>query len=323
MTLEPKSSEPNQPAVPKATYRVTHWPEYDRALVARGNLLLWFDEDFIRHHWQPEPTGQRGAPMKYSDQAIQTLLVLKATFKLAYRSLEGFARSLMTLMRLDYDVPDHTHLSRRAQPLQVEIPRRARNEPLPVVVDSTGLMIYGEGEWKVRKHGASKRRRWIKVHLATEAQVKDTIAVEVTTEAWADCEVLAGLIDQIDGAIEQIDGDGVDDTREAYAVSKQWDAKLVVPPRDNAVAWEDGHSRNEVLEQIESKGLATWKNASGYHQRSLAENAMYRLKQLFGDHLASRLFETQVVAVHARVAAMNIMTYLGMPVSVRVGSTIA
>ncbi len=46
-----------------------------------------------------------------------------------------------------------------------------------------------------------------------------------------------------------------------------------------------------------------------------------RLKQLFGDKLASRVFETQVVEVHARIAAMNVMTYLGMPVSVRVGTT--
>lgn len=323
MKRKPSSSDPRLPTAKKATYRVTNWPEYDRALVARGNVLLWFDEEFIRHHWKPKPTGKRGAPMKYSNQAIQTLLVLKATFKLDYRSLEGFTRSLMTLMSLDHDVPDHTHMSRRAKTLQVEIPRRARHEPMHVVVDSTGLKIYGEGEWKVRKHGASQRRRWIKVHLATDAQVKDTIAVEVTTEEWADCEVFAGLIDQIDGVIEQIDGDGAYDTREAYDVSKQRDAKLVVPPRENAVVWEDGHPRNDALEQIEAKGLATWKNESGYHQRSLAENAMYRLKQLFGDHLASRLFETQVVEVHARVAAMNIMTYLGMPVSVRVEPTIA
>lgn len=323
MEAKPKSSDLRQSTTAKAKYRVTNWPEYDRALVARGNIVLWFDEEHIRHHWHPESTGQRGAPIKYSDQAIQMLLILKATFKLVYRSLEGFACSLMNLMNLDYDVPDHSHMSRRAKSLQVEIPRRVRSEPMHVVVDSTGLKIYGEGEWKVRKHGASKRRRWIKVHLATDVQVKDTIAVEVTTEEWADCEVFASLMDQIEGVINQINADGAYDTREAYDVSQRRDAKLIVPPRENAVPWEDGHPRNEALKQIEVKGLTTWKRESGYHQRSLAENAMYRLKQLFGDHLASRLFETQVVEVHARIAAMNIMTYLGMPVSVRVEPTIA
>ena len=323
MKVKQSASDSNLFTPAKAKYRITNWPEYDRALVKRGDITVWFDEEFIRYHWRPEPAGRRGAPMKYSDQAIQTLLVLKATFKLAYRSLEGFARSLMTLLKLDYEVPDHSQMSRRAKKLQVTIPRRTRREPMHVVVDSTGLKIYGEGEWKVRKHGVSKRRRWIKVHLATDTHVKDTVAVEVTTEDWADCEVFAGLIDQIDGAIGQIDGDGAYDTREAYDVSKQREATLVVPPRENAVAWEEGHPRNEVLQKIEAKGLAAWKNESGYHQRSLAENAMYRLKQLFGDRLTSRLFETQVVEVHARIAAMNIMTYLGMPVSVRLEPTCA
>ena len=178
------------------------------------------------------------------------------------------------------------------------------------------MKIYGEGEWKVRKHGTSQRRRWIKVHLATDVAVKDTIAVEVTTEEWADCEVFEGLMNQIEGEIEQIDLDGAYDTRKVYEVAQQRNAKVVVPPRDNAVPWEEGHPRNDVLQQIEANGLEAWKNESGYHQRSLAENAMYRLKQLFGDHLNSRLFETQVVEVHARIAAMNIMTSLGMPVSV-------
>ncbi|MCF7987304.1 MAG: hypothetical protein K9L60_07030 [Methylovulum sp.] len=58
------------------------------------------------------------------------------------------------------------------------------------------------------------------------------------------------------------------------------------------MAWEDGHPRNEVLAQIQEKGLATWKDESGYHRRRIAENTMYRLKQLFGDKLASRVFET-------------------------------
>lgn len=305
----------------KAKHRVTNWPEYDRALVERGSLTVWFERGFVQTHWQAPPSGKRGAPLKYSDVAIQTLLMVKMVFGLTYRSLEGFARSLVTLMGLELDIPDHSHMARRAKRLQVGIPRRARSEPMHVVVDSTGLKVYGEGEWKVRKHGASKRRHWIKVHLAVDEQVKDVVGVEVTTEDWADCEVLAGLIEQVEGTISQIDADGAYDTRESYDVAAQCGATLVAPPRENAVPWEKGHPRNEVLRQIEEKGVVVWKKESGYHRRSIAENAMYRLKQLFGGALASRQFETQVVEVHARIAAMNIMTYLGMPVSVRVGVT--
>lgn len=307
----------------KPQYRVANWPEYDRALVQRGSLTVWFDEDFLRNHWTPPGTGQRGAPRLYSDAAIQALLMLKAVFGLPYRALEGFARSLARLMGVDVPIPDHSHLSRRAKALRVEIPRRAHPEPLHVVVDSTGLKVYGEGEWKVRQHGAGKRRTWRKVHLAVDEAAKDVVGVEVTTVEWTDAEVFGGLIDQIEGAIRQVDGDGAYDTRGVYQAGAARGAHVVVPPRDNAVPWEDDHPRTRALVEIAERGLAEWKESSGYHRRSLAENAMYRLKQLFGGGLASRLFETQVVEVQARVAALNTMTYLGMPVSVRVGATAA
>lgn len=191
-----------------------------------------------------------------------------------------------------------------------------------MVADSTGLKVFGEGEWKVRQHGAGKRRTWLKVHLAVDADAKDVVGVEVTTAAWTDGEVFGGLIGQIDGAIEQIDGDGAYDTREADDVAGQCQAKLVVPPRDNAVPWKADHPRTQALTQIQEKGVAQWKKEASYHRRSLAENAMYRLKQLFGEAVASRLFDAQVNEVHARITAMNKMTYLGMPISVRVGEPV-
>ena len=105
-------------------------------------------------------------------------------------------------------------------------------------MDSTGLKIYGEGEWKVRQHGVGKRRTWRKVHLAVDAHAKDVIGVEVTTVDWADCEVFEGLVEQVEGELEQIDADGAYDTRQAYAVAAARETKLVVPPRENAVSWE-------------------------------------------------------------------------------------
>jgi hypothetical protein len=141
----------------KAKYKITNWPEYDRALVQRGDVTIWFGEEFLRENWSGVATGKRGKPFTYTDAAIQTLLSLKAVFDLPYRALEGFSRSLMKLMGLGCLVPDHTLMSRRARTLQIEIPCRERKGPAHVVVDSTGLKIYGEGEWKVRQHGVGKR----------------------------------------------------------------------------------------------------------------------------------------------------------------------
>ena len=155
--------------------------------------------------------------------------------------------------------------------------------------------MFGEGEWKVRQHGAGKRRTWLKVHLAVDAHAKDVVGVEVTSASWTDGEVFADLVGQVDVPIEQSDGDGAYDTREASAVAAQREAALVVPPRENAVAWEDDHPRTQALAEIAQKGRQPWKKDSGYHHRSLAENAMYRLKQLFGEAVASRMFESQVM----------------------------
>ena len=134
------------PAKLKTRDKVTNWAEYDRALVNRGNLMIWLDEASINDHWTPPPPAGRGKPGLYSDVAIPTCLTLKTLFRLPYRATEGLLKSLMRLCRLDLPVPDHTHLSRRAGTLTVEIPRRSRSGPVSVVVDSTGLKIFGEGE---------------------------------------------------------------------------------------------------------------------------------------------------------------------------------
>jgi hypothetical protein len=303
-------------ATEKVQYRVTNWPEYDRALVRRGSLTIWFDEAFLQDRWRPAPTGQRGAPFQYSDTAIHALLTLKAVFDLPYRMVEGLAGSIVRLMGLALPIPDHTLLSRRAKTRSVRIPRRSRGGPIDVVVDSTGLKGYGEGEWKVRWHGAGKRRTWRKVHLAVDADVKDVLAVEVTTESWTDSEVFAGLLEQIDDPIGHVRADGAYDTHGVYTAAEERGAEVTIPPRKNAVPWAPDHPRTQALAAIAVHGRPAWKPAVGYHRRSIAENAMYRFKQLFGDRLASRWFETQVTEVHVRVAALNVMTYLGMPVSV-------
>jgi hypothetical protein len=155
------------------------------------------------------------------------------------------------------------------------------------------------------------------VHLAIDTATLDVIGVEATTTEWADCDVFEGLLDQIEGTIEQVES------------MKLMIRVRFMPPRASAARlWSYHQERvlclgkkgNQVIADIAAHGVKEWKNSSGYHQRSLAENGMYRLKQLFGNHLTARLFESQVTEVLMRIAAMNIMTSLGMPVSVRSGT---
>ena len=248
--------------------------------------------------------------------AIQTCLALKTLFRLPYRATEGLLKSLMRLCALDLPVPDHTHMSRRAAALEVKIPRRPRVGATHVVVDSSGLKIFGEGEWKVRQHGVGKRRTWRKIHLAVDETAKDIIGIEVTTADWHDSEVFPDLLAQVDGDVGQVSADGAYDTEGTHAAIRQREAKATIPPRHDAVPWGNDHPRDALLAEIETKGRAGWKDESGYHRRSIAENMMYRLKQL-GDRLFSREFDRQVAESHVRAAIINQFTYLGMPNSVR------
>ena len=152
----------------KTKYRVTNWPEYDRALVRRGDLTIWFTPSAIRS-WTPLPTGLRGGQLKYSDPCVERALTLKLLVGLPWRSVEGLLRSLMMLTGIDAPTPDHTTLSRRTRGLDVPLQRPSTHEPIHLVVDATGLGIFGQGQWASAKWGERGRRGWRKLHVGVGA----------------------------------------------------------------------------------------------------------------------------------------------------------
>ena len=200
----------------------------------------------------------------------------------------------------------------------VTIPYRPRGGPLHLVIDSTGLKVLGEGEWKVRKHGADKRRVWRKVHLAVDADSHEVRAVEMTDHRHGDGEILPDLLAQLpeEEQIAVISGDGAYDTRAVYEASTARKAAILVPPRRNGKPWRTrtagAEERNETLRAIKHLGRRLWKRWSGYHRRSLAETAMSRLKRL-GERLAAREPARQVAEVQIRCAILNTFNRLGMP----------
>ena len=129
----------------KTKYRVTNWRAYERALVQRGDVTLWLSAD-ARAAWRPSPSGQPGGQQRFSDIAITTALTLRLAFRLPLRQAEGFVRSVLSLLDVDLEAPDHTTLSRRSRHLDVELHRGPAKGPMHLIVDSTGLSIVGEGE---------------------------------------------------------------------------------------------------------------------------------------------------------------------------------
>lgn len=302
-------------------YRICNWPEYNAALVRRGSLTFWFDEQVVKS-WHPqEKPGRRGRPVTYSDGAIQCMLVLKAVFHLNLRATEGLFQSVVDSLGLGLAVPDYTTVCRRQRWLAVSLPAVPRREPVHVVVDSTGLKVFGEGEWKVRQHGWSKRRTWRKLHLGVNEASREVTAACVTTNDMGDAEVLPDLLGQVEGPIGQVSADGAYDTRAVYDALAARGAQAAIPPRQGAKIWQHGnshkppHARDENLRCIRRQGRQRWKEMSLYHRRSLAENAMFRIKTLFGHTLKARKFVSQAVEAFIRCAALNRMTRLGMPKS--------
>jgi hypothetical protein len=151
----------------KTKHRVSNWAEYDRALVRRGDITLWISVD-ATDAWSPEPSGKRGGQRKLSDQAIVTALMLRLVFNLPLRQAEGFLRSVLSLMALELEAPDHTTLSRRRRCLDVKLDCVVSSKPIHLIVDRTGLSIIGEGEWAAVKHGGRGNRAWKKLHLGVD-----------------------------------------------------------------------------------------------------------------------------------------------------------
>ena len=305
----------------KTQYRVRNWSDYNRSLVNRGSLTIWVDEDAIKSWIEHKRSGKRGAPRLYSDVAILTILVLKSVYHLPFRAAQGFAESIFELMGIELPVPNYTVTCRRSKGLQVPGLARKRDEALHVVIDSSGMKVFGEGEWKVRQHGYSKRRTWRKLHLGIDEGTGEIVAAVVTTNNVSDCEVIEDLLDQVEGEVSQVSADGAYDKKGCYQAIRNRGATAAIPPRSGARIWQHGNTkaerlnRDENLRRCRAVGRAKWKEESGYHRRSKAENGFFRYKTIIGDKLRSRKFANQATEMFVGCLVLNKMTELGMPES--------
>jgi IS5 family transposase len=303
----------------KPQYHIRNWTEYNASLKQRGSLTFWVSEEAVEQWLETEKTGQRGASRTYTNTAIAVMATLKALYRWAGRQIEGFIESVFKLMNLTLSVPDHSTLSRRMKTLAIDIPVEPTHKARHVVIDSTGVEVYGEGEWKTRQHGVSKRRTWRKLHLALDEATGEILAVVASGKDTADCEVLSMLLEQIEGDLEQVSADGAYDTHSCYEAIRDQGAKAVIPPRKGAKIWVHGntkaqpHQRDENLRQIRRRGRKRWKQDSCYHRRSIAETGMFRFKTTFGDRLSSRHFDNQATEIFVKCVALNKMMQLCKP----------
>jgi hypothetical protein len=311
---------PNRHPTYKTAYRVPNWCEYDQSLRNRGDITLWISQEAI-DTWTPPQTGQKGAPLVYSDLAIETALSLRLLFDLPLRQTEGFLRSILQLMSLDLPCPDHTTLSRRNATVAVRQQLdRVSPRPLSLIVDSSGLKVCGQGEWHSQKHGEKKCKRWKKLHIGVDDDGR-IIASTVTESNEPDPSQVPSLLDQVDRRIHRFIGDGIFDQEPVYAAVERHSsgARVIIPPRKDAVLSPTASTaptqRDQHLLAIGRVGRFQWKRTVGYYAQSHAENAFSRYKRTFGGVLRAKRDEAQKREASIACGLLNRMRELGRPQS--------
>ena len=303
----------------KPCYKVTNWPDYNNSLRQRGNITIWFTEDAIAG-WCPAKTGERGRPLEYSAIAIETTLLIRKVFHMALRQTQGFMDSIIQIMKAELAIPDYSTISKRSINLPKHVLDKVLEPGSVVIVDSSGLKVYGKDEWHQEKHDVAARRTWRKLHIAVDEN-HQIIACDLTTPEVGDTTAVPDLLDQIstpfdtfmaDGAY---DGDPVSDA----VLDKQPAARIVIPPHKIGICSATGDSqRDGHIRTIKQQGRIAWQKKTNYGLRSYVELAIQRYKRIFGNTLKARALLQQKTEAWIAASALNRMTNLGMPVSVKI-----
>ena len=310
----------------KKAYRVRNWKDYNKSLVQRGSLTFWFSKEIV-HDWNGSNQAVAHGNQKYSNMVILCGLTLRQLFRLPLRATAGMMKSLVELMKLVVCTPDYSTLCRRGKTLNVSLGVKDARQARHVLVDSTGVQVIGEGQWKTLRHGESRHQVWRKLHIAMDANDHTILAATMTESVRLDSNYLPELIEQIQDPIEQITGDGAYDKKNCYQVAYQRNAKPVFPPQHDACVQRNKYKKDPALQARDNvilfvgrgadrdERLKEWKETNNYHRRSLVETMMSRMKTIFGDQMRARTVENQRTDLLIRCYAMNKISMLGLPVS--------
>lgn len=303
----------------KDKYRLRNWVDYNRSLVNRGSITFWFDEESIQKWYSCKRTGNPGRPLIYADDAIRCGLTIKTLLRIPLRQTQGLVQSLIKILRLNITCPHYSRFSRRAKDLDVPMRKFLKSEgPFDVIFDSTGIKVFGEGEWKVRKHGYSKRRTWRKIHVGICAETGQVIVSTLSTNDVSDDTAMVQMMSLLgDVPLGNVIGDGAYDTIDCREATYFQHGRDIIPPKRRARKRRALclNERNKAIDRINElggeSGRKGWKEEVGYHRRSRVESHMFRQKIILGDRLAARKWPQQVTEMKIRNDILNKMLELG------------
>lgn len=292
--------------------RERNWKEYNRQLVQRGSLTFLLDPKIFRSVKAKPAKRRSGRPQEFSDSIIELLLRVKIHFRLSYRMLQGFAQSFLTKQMPNKKAPNYSLVCKRVRNLGKVLPKLTSKHSETMIVDASGMKVCGEGEWKVKIHGRGRPRKWIKVHLAIDAETQEIIAEVTTVSSVGDSAVIKDLMDQVKRSPCEVLADGAYDRQNARGEIKRRGAKPIIPPPRNAKYKGVDDERDRAILEIlglggDKEARSLWGKLTGYNLRVLVETAFSRIKRLFGDRLFSKTFERQQVENRVRCLLLNRM----------------
>jgi hypothetical protein len=229
-------------------------------------------------------------------------------------------------MGINWQLPNYSTLSRRMKGLDVDFCHGFRGHNMTLLLDSSGFKVFGEGEWKVRKHGLGYRRTWRTTHIAVDFETRNIVGLINTKSDVHDNTQLKPLLDKVQDkhSATTVIGDGAYDAKASYLLSKKRNLEFIVPPPKNATehfnmyhyhiydqpGWQE---RNAVVRRVDEVGIDNWKAETKYHRRSLVENTFYRFKTSFGGNLKSRTEPAQYTEQCIRASLINRFNEIGLP----------
>ena len=306
----------------KDKYEVKNWKAYNKSLVNRGSLSIWLEDSVLRQWRDIDISKKVVGECLYGDSVVQCCLLLGCVYHQPLRQTTGFVHSLLSMLgHKDYAVPAYTTLCCRQACLPIEVSQALSSQrKVAIAIDSTGLKVYGEGEWKVRKHGASKRRTWRKLHIGIDVDTQEIVLVELTPNSEDDAAVAARLLQGRSDKLSSFRGDGAYDDFKLRETLGHEVKQIIPPPRDalvrkgtsNKPLPEYLRQRNEAVAFIGQQGSKAWKIKQGYHQRSLSEVAMFRYKNTFTADMKARRMENQKTEVKLKCKILNTFRCQGM-----------
>ena len=311
--------------VPKQTFKVSNWPEYNQSLRQRGDITVWLSEDAISQWYETDRVYDgTGAPRLYTDFAITICHEIRLVYKLPLRQCQGFIKSLFKMMNIPISWPDYSVLSKRLGVLNIKTPRykksdKPNNTIHAIAIDSTGLKRFGRGERHQEKYELSSKASWRKLHLAIN-QDHYIEACTLTDRFSHDDSQVNSLLNQIDTPIDHFSADGAYDETPIYdaVIEHSPNADVVIPPRANAIESEQlAPLRNRNIIEIKTHGRMNWQKDRAYGRRNYSELRVQRYQRTFGEAMHSRDFHRQRQEAMIASGALNKMTSMGMPKSYR------